>query len=126
MTIYLYVKTHNKTGLKYLGKTIKDPIKYRGSGIFWKNHIKKYGYDCKTEILKECQTNEEIKEWGLYYSKLWRIVESDEWANLKPESGDGMASDTAKEFFNRPDIKFANKNRMKERFSDANQRDLLS
>ena len=90
MTIYyLYVKTHNKTGLKYLGKTKKDPFKYKGSGTFWSRHIKKHGYDVATEILKECTSNSEIKEWGSYYSKLWNVVESSSWANLCDETGDG-------------------------------------
>ena len=90
MTIYLYVKTHNKTGLKYLGKTSKqDPHKYTGSGTRWLNHLRKHGYDYNTEILLECQTIEEIKHWGMYYSSLWNVVESSDWANLKPESGDG-------------------------------------
>jgi hypothetical protein len=98
MTIYLYMKTHNKTGLKYLGKTIRDPFVYKGSGTIWLSHIKKHGYDITTEILKICETNEEIKEWGLYYSELWNIVnDRDErgnktWANLKPEEGTGFAS----------------------------------
>ena len=89
MTIYLYKKTHNKTGLNYLGKTTQDPFTYKGSGKRWGNHINKHGYDVTTEILRECQTNEEVKEWGLYYSALWNIVESRDWANLKEEYGDG-------------------------------------
>lgn len=90
MIIYLYVKTHNKTGLKYLGKTTKqDPHKYTGSGTRWLNHLKKHGYDYSTIILRECHSNEEIKQWGMYYSSLWNVVENREWANLKPESGDG-------------------------------------
>ena len=89
MTIYLYKKTHNKTGLQYLGKTIKDPYKYKGSGDHWIPHIKKHGYDVTTEILRECQTNEEVKEWGLYYSELWNVVDSKDWANMRPEEGTG-------------------------------------
>lgn len=90
MTIYLYVKTHNQTGLKYLGQTSsKDPHKYPGSGVYWKLHLEKHGYDYTTEILKECSTKNEICEYGIYYSKLWNIVESDDWANLKVEQGDG-------------------------------------
>lgn len=92
---YLYIKTHNVTGLKYLGKTKnKDPYAYKRSGEYWKRHISKHGYDVTTEILKECSSNEEVREWGLYYSKLWNVVEErDEygnktWANLKEESGD--------------------------------------
>lgn len=90
MTIYLYVKTHKKTGLKYLGKTsARNPHTYPGSGFYWKKHLNAHGYDYDTEILKECQTNEEIAEWGLYYSKLWDVVASNEWANLTEESGSG-------------------------------------
>ena len=44
MPIYtLYVKTHNKTGLKYLGRTTQDPYKYKGSGTYWRSHLKKHG-----------------------------------------------------------------------------------
>jgi hypothetical protein len=90
MIIYLYVKTHNKTGLKYLGKTTStDPHRYPGSGLYWTRHLKEHGYNYTTEIIKECQTKEELKEWGLYYSRLWNIVDSNEWANLKLENGDG-------------------------------------
>ena len=97
MTIYyLYVKTHKKTGLKYLGKTTsKYPHTYKGSGRYWKSHINKHGYDVDTVILKECKTNEELKYWGVHYSNLWNVVDAvDEnnkkiWANLKLEEGDG-------------------------------------
>jgi len=90
MPIYLYVKTHNKTGLKYLGQTsAKDPHKYHGSGVYWKLHLKKHGYDYTTKIIKECQSKEELKDLGTYYSNLWNVIESDEWANLKIEQGDG-------------------------------------
>lgn len=90
MTIYLYVKTHLITGLKYLGQTsAKDPHKYPGSGTYWRLHLEKHGYSYNTQILKECQAKDEVKDWGTYYSNLWNIVESNEWANLKIESGDG-------------------------------------
>ena len=89
--IYLYIKTSPK-GLKYLGKTIKDPFKYIGSGLVWLNHIKKHKIKTKdiiTEILFVGYNNDEIKEKGTYYSQLYNIVESEEWANLKIENGDG-------------------------------------
>lgn len=99
MTIYLYVKTHNKTGLKYLGKTeSKDPYKYRGSGKRWTSHINKHGYDVTTEILKECHSKEDLKEWGSYYSKLWNIVSDKGWANLKEETGDGGDTSMSENF----------------------------
>lgn len=87
--IYLYVKTHLDTGLKYLGKTIKDPFKYKGSGKYWLRHIAKHGYNCSTEIIFESTDHNEIKQIGQQYSKMWNIVNSSNWANLKEESGDG-------------------------------------
>jgi hypothetical protein len=94
MIIYLYKKTHNITGLQYLGKTSKDPLKYKGSGNYWVLHIKKHGYDVATEILKECKTNDEVKYWGLYYSNLWNVVVDPMWANMRPEEGSGGATRT--------------------------------
>lgn len=87
---YLMLKTHTVSGIKYLCKTSKqDPYKYSGSGKIWKRHLKKYGYYFTTEILATCSTIEELKQLGLYYSKLWNIVENTEFANLVVESGDG-------------------------------------
>ena len=92
MTIYLYKKTHNITGLQYLGKTTKDPYKYKGSGKDWTPHINEHGYDVTTEILKECDSNEELSPWGRYYSELWDIVASPYWANRIPETGGGIGN----------------------------------
>jgi len=89
MTIYLYVKTHNKTGLKYLGKTTKDPYTYLGSGVDWKIHLKEYGKTHSTQVIRECQTNQELNKWGRYYSNLWNVSESLDWANRIPETGGG-------------------------------------
>ncbi len=92
MTIYLYIKTRNVTGLKYLGKTQKDPYKYNGSGKYWVRHIEKYGYDIKTEILLATESELELKETGLFFSKIFNIVKSNEWANLTEENGNGISS----------------------------------
>ena len=89
MNIYLYVKTHNKTGLKYLGKTTKDPYVYLGSGVDWKLHLKEHGEDHNTEIIRECQSNQELNQWGRYYSNLWNVATNPEWANRIPETGGG-------------------------------------
>lgn len=92
MTIYyLYVKTHRITGLNYLGQTRQNPYTYSGSGIYWKNHLAAHGKEHDTKIIKECHTKENIKVWGEHYSKLWNVVESKDWANLKPENGEGGA-----------------------------------
>lgn len=84
------VKTHNITGLKYLCQTKrKDPHKYLGSGVYWKKHLNQHGNKITTEIIKECVGLEVLTQWGTYYSELWDVVNSNEWANLIPESGTG-------------------------------------
>ena len=91
MIIYLYLKTHNKTGLKYLGQTTKNPHTYIGSGVYWRRHIATHGNDITTEVLYETTSYDEIKERGLYYSNLWNVVHNDSFANLIPETGsDGI------------------------------------
>lgn len=87
---YLYVKTHNVTGLKYFGKTISnDPHKYKGSGIRWLNHIRKHGYDVSTEIVGLFTDFHWCLLYALEFSELHNIVASNDWANLKTESVDG-------------------------------------
>jgi hypothetical protein len=101
MTIYLMVKTHRKTGLKYLCKTIRNPLTYKGSGVDWKRHLKEYGIDHNTEIIRECASQKELYYWGSYYSKLWNVVGAMDdfgnkiWANRIPETGGGGATMTS-------------------------------
>ena len=94
-TIYLYLKTHNKTGLKYLGITKQDPYKYMGSGLYWTSHLEAHGPEHSTEVLHEC-TEEDVEKWGRYYSEKYNVVESKEFANLKPETGYGGTGMTGK------------------------------
>ena len=96
MKYILYIK-ESPLGLKYLGKfdtgrkglTVET---YLGSGTRWENHIDFYGFkaqDIKTDVIAECETLEHFKIVGQYYSDLFCVVDSPEWANLKPETGDG-------------------------------------
>ena len=90
---YLYIKQHNITGLKYLGQTRqKNPFTYRGSGVYWKRHIKIHGYDVTTTILLKTDCLCCLQQTGLYFSTLFDIVNSKEWANLIPEQGDDILS----------------------------------
>lgn len=90
-TYFLYIKT-SPLGLKYLGKTTKDPYKYMGSGKIWKRHIDKHkltSNDIKTEILFETKDLEEFKKIAIKTSHELNIAESNEFANLIIEKGDG-------------------------------------
>jgi len=85
---YLYIKQHSVTGLKYLGKTTRDPYKYKGSGSYWSNHIKKHGKEhIVTLWVSELYYDTSIVYYALQLSKEYNIVESSEWANLIPEDG---------------------------------------
>jgi ribosomal protein L37AE/L43A len=87
MTIYLYIKQHNVTKLKYFGKTTNNPYTYNGSGKYWKRHIHKHGLDISTLYVYEFSDINECSEFALNFSSINNIVESNEWANMKPENG---------------------------------------
>lgn len=87
--ITLYIKTHNKTGLKYFGRTInEDYNSYVGSGTRWRHHIKIHGYDVTTEVYKQyddiCFG---LVRDALRFSRNNNIVKDNGWANLKEENG---------------------------------------
>jgi len=96
--VCLYIATHNKTGLKYFGKTTRYftqedlQSKYHGSGVYWNNHLKVHGDDVTMEIYGIYNLNE-VEEIALKFSSDNNIVkalnESDKkiWANEKPENG---------------------------------------
>jgi len=91
MIYYLYIKT-SPHGLKYLGKTTKDPFKYKGSGKIWLRHIKKHNLthkDILTEIVFKTTNVKELINEGIKISNELDVVNSPEWANLRPEEGDG-------------------------------------
>lgn len=92
--IYLYVKQHAISGLKYFGKTIKqDPYNYMGSGTYWKSHINKHGKDHVTTLeLWKFENQEECTKFALKFSEENDIVNSSDWANLCYE--DGLSSGT--------------------------------
>jgi hypothetical protein len=85
--IHLYIKTHKETGLKYFGKTYKDPKKYKGSGKYWKRHLEKYGNSVHTEVIASFEDELESSEFALKFSIDNKIIESREWANLINENG---------------------------------------
>jgi hypothetical protein len=89
MTIYLYIKQHAKTGMKYFGRTEKsNPWTYLGSGSYWKNHITKHGKEfIETLAVFEFDDQTNCTNFALSFSKKNNIVESKEWANQCLEDG---------------------------------------
>lgn len=90
---YLYVKTHNKTGLKYFGKTTNNPHNYRGSGTYWLAHLKIHGNDVDTEVIGYYTDKEECIAAATLFSTKHNIVEAVNehnkkvWANQILENG---------------------------------------
>ena len=85
--ITLYIKIHQITGLKYFGMTSSDdPYKYRGSGKYWKRHIRIHGYKVNTEIYFQSENVDEAAQIAIRFSKENNIVKSKEWANMIEEN----------------------------------------
>jgi hypothetical protein len=93
MAIYLLVKEHVDTGLKYLCKHVSDSLldceKYPGSGIYWSKHLKKHGNKVKTKCLFVTEDESEFRKIAKKYSLEYDVTNSKEWANLCDEEGQG-------------------------------------
>lgn len=87
MIIYLYHKRHKITGLNYFGKTTRDPLNYKGSGIYWLAHLKKHGRFVDTIEIWKFDDQCKCSEFAIRFSENNNIVESTEWANLCIEDG---------------------------------------
>ena len=86
MAIYLLVKEHVDTGLKYLCKRVASSFseceKYKGSGVYWTKHLKKYGNNVKTTCLFVTENKDEFYKVAKKYSLDYNVTKSKEWANL--------------------------------------------
>jgi len=93
MAIYLLVKEHAHTGLKYLcrhvASSFSDCEKYKGSGTYWKQHLKKHGNHVKTTCLFVTENEKEFRKVAKQYSLQFNVTESKGWANLCDEEGQG-------------------------------------
>lgn len=88
MIYKLMIKTHNITGLKYLCITKKENWEqYTGSGTYWKAHLKKHGANFSTELLYKSENYDEFVVQCLFYSTLYNVALSKEFANQVPELG---------------------------------------
>lgn len=69
----IYIKTHINTKKQYIGyhNIQKGSIEtYKGSGKYWKRHIKKHGYNVLTEVLATFSTEDFALEAEQYYISL--------------------------------------------------------
>lgn len=89
MTVYLYAKQHRVTGLRYFGKTTRDPHRYVGSGLYWRKHIKKHGKAVDTILVEEFTDQKLAQEFAEFFTDFFDIVNDDRWANLIPEDAKG-------------------------------------
>lgn len=80
--VYLYVKQHNVTGLKYFGRTYQNPMKYRGSGTRWLNHLRVHGNDVSTIQVWSFNDLEECSDFAVKFSNENNIISDERWANL--------------------------------------------
>jgi hypothetical protein len=92
--IYLCVKEHKITKLKYFCKTTKkDPVRYLGSGKYWRDHLKIHGRLVETLEVWQFDKQEDCTKFALDFSEKFDIVHATNengqkiWANLRPENG---------------------------------------
>lgn len=89
-SIYLYVKQHSVTGLRYFGKTAQDPYRYKGSGKHWLRHIKSHGVEhVRTMWLMRFEDQSQAHQFAIAFSESNNIVSSPDWANLIIEDAFG-------------------------------------
>ena len=112
----LMIKIHRTTGYKYLCVTTKEDYEgYCGSGVRWRKHLRAHGFDVSTEVLFEHHSRDDIfKSVCLYYSGVYDVVNSAEWANLIPE--DGNTGNAFQKWDNKD--KFNRSTKYKEMFAD--------
>lgn len=88
LPVYLYIKHHKVTGKFYFGKTTKNPLTYKGSGLHWTRHCKEHGFEhVETLCVQEFSDLNECSRVALLFSEQQNIVKSDRWLNLAPENG---------------------------------------
>lgn len=87
---YVYITTNLVNGKKYIGKRSlpEFDIHYLGSGKLLKRAIRKYGKDnFKCEVIKWCETEEELNASERYYIKKYNAQKSNMFYNIS-EGGD--------------------------------------
>jgi hypothetical protein len=130
MAIYLYIKQCSHCQLQYFGKTSRDPFKYKGSGVHWRNHLKKYNCSAKTLEVFKFESIEEASIFAIEFSLKNDIVKSKSWANSIVETaldGGSFGYKQSKETIYKRVLKNTGKKRSSEQINNlriaAQQRD---
>ena len=85
---YLYIKQHAITGKLYFGKTVKNPLTYKGSGKQWLNHINHHSKEHVVTLWYQLYDNVfDLVADALSMSYSLDIKNSKTWLNLKDETG---------------------------------------
>jgi hypothetical protein len=86
----LYIKRCSHCDLKYFGKTTRDDIEiYSGSGIRWSRHLEKHNAKAIHLWDSDWYYDTSIKRFAIKFSRINKIVERKDWANLSEENGIG-------------------------------------
>ena len=96
---------HRVTGLRYFCKTSQFNVltKYKGSGLYWKRHMKKHGRDIEVGVLGIYFEKDRCLAAAKKFSEENNIGSNNEWANLIPENGmDGAPSGSGHPAWNKP------------------------
>lgn len=85
----LLVLTHNVTGLKYFCKTtrLKNLHWYKGSGVYWRRHMKAHGRDISAGVLGLYYDKDRCVSAALKFSEDNNIIADKGWANCIAENG---------------------------------------
>lgn len=91
---YVYLTTNLITGSAYIGKhksSSFDP-NYKGSGLYLKRAIQKYGWDnFYTEILSPCFSEDELNEEERFLIEYFGAQSDENFYNLAPGGAGGFA-----------------------------------
>lgn len=75
---YIYITTNLINGRQYVGQKRASYFlgnRYLGSGRYLKDAIQKYGKEnFKVELLKECNNQDELNEFEIYYISYYRKI----------------------------------------------------
>jgi len=90
-TGFIYEWTNNLNGTKYMGSHLgKETDNYKGSGLRFRNAVKKYGIENFTRKILDRNIPEHLLlEREQYFLDLYKCSTSDEYYNIAEQAGGG-------------------------------------